>query len=153
MILEKICRNIGEDEYDSIVDLKNEAKIQITNKEAIELRGRQIWIWIIEPLKKSNRLEEARFKFLKIDLPSFLYVKKFEKNGKIYIKYPLGVNIFDVHDDIFEVMREEYGIKDNYLNCNEWEYVQSTNLWKKAEIQVAREIIADSLINKCKILD
>lgn len=109
---------------------------------------------MIEPLKNNeNKLEEERFKFLKIGFPTSIYVKKFEKNGKLYIKYPQSVNIFDVHRDIFEVMREEYGIKDNYLDCDEWEYVQNTNLWKNAEIQVAREIVADLLSNKCEILD
>lgn len=50
-------------------------------------------------------------------------------------------------------MKEEFEIKNDFLKCHEWEQIQRSKLWREAEIQIARELIADNLIKNYLILD
>lgn len=145
LVLDKICRNTGEDEDDNIIDLENYADMRITDEEIEEIRGREIWIWIIEPMNEDllkyikKKLENYNFSISK-------YMKKFEQDGIKYIKYPKKIDICAVRKDIFEIMKEEHGIKSSDLKCYEWAYLQETEIWRRTEVQVAREIIADQMI-------
>ena len=50
-------------------------------------------------------------------------------------------------------MKNEHGITGRYLKCYEWEQIQNSELWRKAEIQITRELIADKLMKKYKNLE
>lgn len=147
LALEKLARETGEDEYESIITLEELLDIKITYEEFKELNGRNIWIWIIEPFIKkilqSLKKEKIENKILKKE-----YIKIFEGlNGQL-IKYPENIQVCLVHKDIFELMEAEHNINNKFFNCYEWEKIQNTELWNKAEIQIARELIADKLIKK-----
>jgi len=152
LALEKIGREMGEDEYGPIFDLKINYNILITNEEIKTLNGRRIWIWIIVPFNK-DILDSIEKKLISLDLPLSEFIKIIEANGQKYIKYPESKEICAVHKDLSELLSEEHEIKENYLKCYEWEHIQNSELWRKAEIQIARELIAYKLINKFNICD
>ena len=152
LILMKICRETGEDEYETLIVLENNFNIIITDEEIEELRLRNVWIWIKRPF---NELlyKQIEQKVKNMGLPVSKFLKILESNGKRVLKYPERIIRFNIHDDIFETMREEYGIKDSFLNCYEWENLQNTSLWYGAEIQIARELIADKVKKNLKLLN
>lgn len=149
LALEKICRDTGEDEYDPITDLEEKYKIRITNKKIETLNGRQIWIWVIKPFEEQT-LTNIKEYLRKLNLPLSEFIETVEIHQQKYIKYPEKLAICAIHKNIFEVMKCEHGITGNYLKCYEWEQIQNSELWKKAETQITRELIADKLMKKLK---
>ena len=147
--LEKISRDTGEDEYDSIIDLEMKFNIWITKEKIETLNGRQIWIWVIEPFEEQT-LTNIKEYLKKLNLPLSEFIETVEFHQEKYIKYPEKAAICAIHKDILEIMKNEHGITGNYLKCYEWEQIQNSELWKKAEIQITRELIADKLMKKFK---
>ncbi len=146
-ILEIICREHGEEEYETIVELKDSFDIDVTSEEVEELRGRNMWIWVLFPLDKAQFAQiESKIRNYSLSESEFLTIVSF--NGVDYIKYPIREHMCAIHKDIFEVMSGQYDVSDNYMSFYEWEYVQKSDLWKSAEVQVARELIADYILKK-----
>ncbi|MFX1568986.1 MAG: hypothetical protein ACFFCV_11545 [Promethearchaeota archaeon] len=152
--LEKIAKKTGEDEDDSICDLKNQFNIRIA-EEASSLReslgGKHIWIWILKPYnKKDLYTERYNLRFIKFQLSSSIYkiVRKEKVEGKYYIKYPKYILLSDVQDAIFERLYEEHGIKNKDFTEIEWEDILCSMEFKYAEIQMARELIAQEYHHK-----
>lgn len=145
LALEKICRNTGEDEYENIIDLESDANIHITYEKIEELSRRELWIWIIEPMDEDLQ-KHIEKKMMSYNLSISKYMKILKQDGIKYVKYPKKIEICAIYKDIFEILKEEHGIKSSDLSCYEWEHLQDTKLWKRAEIQIAREIIADKMI-------
>ncbi|MFX1320384.1 MAG: hypothetical protein ACFFAQ_01955 [Promethearchaeota archaeon] len=149
LALEKICRDTGEDEYDSIIDLEVKFKIWITDEKIVTLNGRQIWIWVIEPFVEQI-LTNIKAYLKKLNLPISEFIEIVEFHQQKCIKHPEKVAICAIHKDIFQIMKEEHGITGSYLKCYEWEQIQNSELWRKVEIQITRELIADKLMRKLK---
>jgi len=147
--LEKISRDTGEDEYDSIIDLEMKFNIWITKEKIETLNGRQIWIWVIEPFEEQT-LTNIKEYLKKLNLPISEFIETVEFHQQKCIKHPEKVAICAIYKDIFEKMKEEHGITGNYLKCYEWEQIQNSELWRKAEIQITRELIAYKLMKKYK---
>jgi len=53
-----------------------------------------------------------------------------------------------VLDELFEDLKEEHCIISDNFSESQWEQLQNTELWRKAEIQVSREIIANKLLSR-----
>ncbi len=142
--LNKIARDTGELEYDSICILESELKIKITFKEICELRGRHIWVWVIRPFDENLLINLVR-KLTKLNLPLLNYLKIFNNKKVNYVKYPEKVETFRVSKEIFEIMREQHELTDNSFD---WEKILNTKAWLKAQIQITRELIADKILKK-----
>ncbi len=146
-ILEIICREHGEEEYETIVELKDSFDIDVTSEEIEELRGRNLWIWVLFPLDKPQFTQiESKLRNYSFSKSEFLSIISFD--GIDYIKHPIREHICAIHKDIFEVLSGQYDISDSYMSFYEWEYVQRSDLWKRAEEQVARELIADKILKR-----
>lgn len=143
--LNKIARCSGEDEYESILILEEKTKIKIEFEEIKELKGRNIWMWVVIPYNKVN-LNFLEEKLSKLDLPFENYLKIIRVNKKLFINYPEKVEICRVSKEIFEILKEEHNITSNLLNCSEWEQIQNTKGWIHAQNQITRELIADKLL-------
>lgn len=144
--LEKIARDTGEDEYEPIFILEKEINIKIKFEEIKNLIRRYIWIWVTMPYNEEifAYLEKKLNKLL---IPLTDYLICFFNNNQKFIKYPEKIEICGVKKDIFEILKERHGINSSYFNCYEWEQIQNTKRWKKAEIQIARELVADRLLS------
>jgi len=150
--LEKISRNTGEDEYNSIWLLEEERNIRITSKETQFRMNNQIGIFILEPYNST------RFSIIKEKYISNLNLNLFKKcveisiiNEEVYIRHPIFVDYFKIYDDILEYLREEHGFVLDNISELEWEQLHNTPSWKKAEIKVAREFIADKILSNPEI--
>lgn len=155
LILEKIARNIGEDEDDTIYQLNSEFDIRITEEQVLSLKttlkSEWIWIWVLKPFKqKDYEVEKRNLYFINPLCPDSVdkYVKKQKVDGKYFIKYIKGVILSNVHDYIFECLFEEYGINYEDLTKRKWEGVITSKQFKAAEIQAARELIAFEIYHK-----
>lgn len=142
--LNKIARDTGELEYDSIYFLESKLKINITFKEICELRGRYIWVWVIRPLDEKLLIYLER-KLARLNLPFLNYLKIFKYKKLNYVKYPEEIETCRVSKEIFEILREQHGLTDNSF---EWEKIQNTKTWLIAQTQVTREFIADKILKK-----
>lgn len=141
--MEKIARETGEDEYEIIFLLIKEKGIHITDIITPSLGLNQITIWVLKPYieeeyQKLKLFFSSRFPYHLID--SFLL--RVEKDGLSYIKYPELIEISQVYDDIYEVLKEEHGIKCDELNEVEWTEIYGTEKWRSCMNQTAREIVA-----------
>lgn len=145
--LEKIARIVGEDYYESVFILEDEINIKIKLEEIKELMGRNIWIWVIIPYHEEI-LALLKQRLSKLNLPLLDYLKILNFNNKKFVKYPERVEICRVNKEIFEILKEEHSITSNYFKCYEWIQIQNTKTWIKAQIQIARELIADKLLKK-----
>ncbi|KKL99223.1 hypothetical protein LCGC14_1816570 [marine sediment metagenome] len=142
--LNKIARDTGELEYDSICLLESELKIDITFKEVYELRGRYIWVWVTRPYDEKLLLNLER-KLTRLNLPLLNYLKIFKNRKLNYVKYPEKVETCRVSKEILEILREQHYLMDNAF---EWEKIQNTESWLSAQTQVTREFIADKILKK-----
>jgi len=147
--LNKIARETGENEYDPIFILEKQNNIKVEFQEVGELRGRNIWIWVIIPYKEeiSVLLEH---KLIKYNLPLSDYLQILYVNKLKYIKYPEKIEVCRVQKEIDEILKEEHDITDYFLKSNEWEHIQNTKKWEKTQIQITRELIADKFLKKYK---
>lgn len=151
LCLEKIARETGEDEYDAISQLE-QIGIQITQDETSPFRANQKAIWIVEPFDKF-RYERARKEFT-FCAPSHLiekYVQKVEKDGKLYLKYPQNVELSLINENIREILKNEYCIKDDDLTEIEWLNLHTTEEWKRCEKQIARELISNDFAQEYNV--
>ncbi len=73
-------------------------------------------------------------------------------NRKEFLKYPIEIELSRVFNDIAEDLKEEHGIRLGDLTEEDWERIQNTEIWKKCEVQITREIIAADLIESLKII-
>ncbi len=148
--LEKIGRSLGNEEYDSISIIEDKLDIKLKFGKIEELRGRYIWIWVIIPYEKEilSFLEKKLFKF---NLPLNKFLKIINFNKQKFVKYPERIEICRVQKEIEEILKEEHGITNSYINSYKWEQIQNSKTWIKAQIQIAREIIADKLLKKYKL--
>ncbi len=150
--LEKIAKSTGEDEDDNIHLLEQEFQVFIDKNEILDLRGSAIWIYITKPCN-SIIYQSVRDKFMSL-LPLALipedllrkYVKKVNMNGKSYVKYPERVEIWQIYESINQDLGEDHEFPIEKLSESEWAKIYCSPEWKKAEVQVAREIIAANLI-------
>ncbi len=142
--LNKIARDTGELEYDSICFLESKLKINIMFKEICELRGRYIWVWVIRPLDEKLLIYLEK-KLARLNLPFLNYLKIFKYKKLNYVKYPEEIETCRVNKEIFEILREQHGLTDNSF---EWEKIQNTKTWLIAQTQVTREFIADKILKK-----
>ncbi|MCK4381483.1 MAG: hypothetical protein KAW51_10125 [Candidatus Lokiarchaeota archaeon] len=149
--LNKIARETGENEYDPIFILEKQCNIKVEFQEVGELRGRNIWIWVIIPYKEeiSVILEQ---KLIKYNLPLSDYLQILYVNKLKYIKYPEKIEVCRVQKEIDEILKEEHDITDYFLKSNEWEQIQNSDTWIKAQVEIAREFVADKLLNESKAL-
>lgn len=146
MGLMKIARETGEDEFDTIHSLKEEYKISITSDEIIKRINNQVGIIIFEPFSKIHYQKLKNEYIDDFNLNQFKkYVKIIEINEKKYISYPIFIHISTIQDVILEDLREDHAIILNTISESEWIQIKNTELWKKTEIQVAREITAENL--------
>lgn len=152
LVLEKIAKKTGEDEDDYIYDLERQFDIKITEKEVSSLReilrAECIWIWVLKPFnQKDFKVEKEYLYFIKHQPPNSInkFVKKKKLDGKYYIKYPKYIMLSNVQDYIFEHLFEEYGINYDDFAEIEWEGIITSKQFKSAEIQVARELIANEI--------
>ncbi len=139
--LKGIARTRGEEEDDTISELKEYYDIDITEEEVTSLRGGDLWMYVIKPFKEDEYDKEKEL--FKNKIPSVNigdYIKKIEKNGKFYIKYPEYVDIRRIQNKISEDLKEKYRIDEEHEDIN-WDKIFSSKEWKVAEIQVARELI------------
>ena len=152
MGLMKIARETGEDEFVIIHSLKVEYDISITSVEIKKGINNLIGIIIFEPFSK---IQYQNLKNEYIDgfkLNQFKnFVKIIEINKKTYLSFPIFVPISTIQDVIFEDLREDHSIILNSLSESEWIQIKNTEIWKKAEIQVAREIIAENIYYNSEI--
>lgn len=140
----KIQRDTGEDENDYVFFLKKDCGI-ILHKSYFEFpRPSCIAIWVDEPF--SNDL------YLKIinELKSYYYDADknciiLDKGDLKFIHYPVPLTMYEIDKDIFEQLENEHGISNEDFKCYEWEYLQNSDIWKRTQIQVAREIIAEKI--------
>ena len=141
--LEKIARDTGEDEYDLIFLLAKKDGITITDKITPSLSYNQITVWVLKPCTDE---EYKRLKLFFISrFPSHLLdniLHRFEKYGVSYIRYPEFIEIWQIYNDIFEVLIEEHGIRSNQFNEIEWLKIFDTEEWRSCVIQTARELVA-----------
>ncbi len=142
--LNKIARDTGELEYDSICFLESKLKIKILFEEICELSGRYIWVWVIRPFDE-KLLKYLERKLARLNLPLLNYLKIFKYKKLKYVKYPEEIETCRVSKEIFEIMREQHGLTDNSF---EWEKIQNTKTWLITQTQVAREFIADKILKK-----
>lgn len=151
LALEKIGRDTGEDEYEHISILEEELGIKIEFEEIERLKGRYIWIWVIIPYKEeiSVLLEQ---KLIKYNLPLSDYLQILYVNKLKYIKYPEKIEVCRVQKEIDEILKEEHDITDYFLKSNEWGQIQNSDTWIKAQVEIAREFVADKLLNESKTL-
>lgn len=147
--LNKISRDTGEDEFETIVSLEEINDIRITSKETSHRITNQIGIMILEPFDdmkyeniKNSYMSNSIFNLFK------KYVKILILNEKVYIEYPIFIDISIVHDELFEDLKEEHCIISDNFSESQWEQLQNTELWRKAEIQVSREIIGNKLLSR-----
>lgn len=147
--LNKISRDTGEDEFEAIVSLEEISDIRITSIETSHRITNQIGIMILEPFDdmkyeniKNSYMSNSIFNLFK------KYVKILILNEKVYIEYPIFIDISIVHDELFEDLKEEHCIISDNFSESQWEQLQNTELWRKAEIQVSREIIANKLLSR-----
>ncbi|MBN1214678.1 MAG: hypothetical protein JXA99_04475 [Candidatus Lokiarchaeota archaeon] len=145
--LESIARKNGEDEYYAIDILNEKRKIEIGLDEVKTLRNRYIWIWITIPYKENTFLKIQELNDI-YNLPKKDYIKLLEIDNNKFIKFVEKIEICAVFKDVFEILKEKYDINSTFLNENEWIYIQNTNIWNEAEIQTARELIAEKLLNQ-----
>lgn len=147
LALEKIARDTGEDEDEFLFRLREEFKIVIEFEEIQELKRRNIWIWVTLPYSKhimtflENKLSEFNLSLLD-------YLKAFNSSKQKLIKYPEKVEICRVDKEVYEILREEHDLNSRYLTDYEWEKIHYTETWRKAQIQIAREFIAEKLLEK-----
>lgn len=144
-MLNKIARNTGELEDDSIYNLESQFNIYITEEEVSQLRNREIWIWIIKPFNIDDYENEKR----RLDLKDLSYpidnlTKKQQLNGKYYIKYPERIPYYSVNDNLLGDLLRMCQVCEG-LTGQEWEVIKKTSQWKDAEIQIARELIAKKI--------
>lgn len=144
--LEKIARKNGEDEYYAISSLIDKKIIEIENKEIRELRNRYIWLWINSPYNKDVH-SNLKKKINKYNLSELEYIRIITKNNKKYIRYAEKIEVCGVYKDIFEILKDEHDIYSDFLKGFEWEQIQGTSKWNDAEIQIARELIAEKKLN------
>lgn len=152
MGLMKIARETGEDEFDIIHTLKVQYNISITSVEIEKRINNLVGIIILEPFFK---IQYQNLKDVFIDGFNLNHYKKFvniiEKNKKTYLSFPIFLPISTIQDVIFEDLREEHDIILNLISETDWIQIKNKDIWKKAEIQVAREIIAEKLYYNSKI--
>ena len=151
LALNKIARDLGENEYESIYILEKQNNIKVEFQEVGELRGRNIWIWVIIPYSKES-LELVRGKVCKFDIPLLEFIKNFYIFNQKFIKYPEKVESCRVNKEIFGLLKEMHGISSSYFKDYEWEQIQNSDTWIKAQVEIAREFVADKLLNESKAL-
>ena len=144
--LNKIARDTGEHEYESLIKLEKEFNIIVKSEDIKELRGRYIWVWIIRPFNENSHGFLARkLKKLNLPLENYLKVTNFNNNKIIY---PEIIENCRVHKEICEILKEQHKINSSYLEDFEWERIQNSKTWIKAQIQITREFVADKLLKK-----
>jgi len=155
LVLEKIARNTGEDEDDTIGELNREFDIIITEEQVLSLKttlkSEWIWIWVIRPFnQKDYEVEKRSLYFVNHYDPDSVnkYVTMQKVDGKDFIKYSGGILLSNVHDYIFERLYEEYGINYKGFTESKWEGVITSKQFKAVEIQAARELIAIKIYHK-----
>ncbi len=152
MGLMKIARETGEDEFDIIHALKVQYNINITSAEIEKRINNLVGIIIFEPFSK---IQYQNLKDEFIDGFNLNHYKKFvniiKKNKKTYLSFPIFVPLSTIQDVIFEDLREEHNIILNSISESDWLQIKNKDIWKKAEMQVAREIIAEKLNNNSEI--
>jgi len=146
--LNKISRDTGEDEFEAIISLEEISDIRIISKETSHRITNQIGIMILEPFddKKYDNIKNSYMSNFSFNLFK-KYVKILILNEKVYIEYPIFIDISIVHDELFEDLKEEHCIISDNFSESQWEQLQNTELWRKAEIQVSREIIGNKLLS------
>ncbi len=149
--LKKIAKVLGENEYESIYNFEKQNNIKVEFQEVGELRGRNIWIWVIIPYSKES-LELVRGKICKFDIPLLEFIKSFYIFNQKFIKYPEKVESCRVNKEIFGLLKEMHGISSSYFKDYEWEQIQNSDTWIKTQAEIAREFVADKLLNESKAL-
>lgn len=158
LVLEKIARDTGEDEAGCIYHLENEFNLKIM-EERVEpplplrplLKLELIWVWVLKPYNPKEYETRREYLYSHILHRSYSvdkYVMRQKIDGKYYIKYPESAILSVVQEYIFEQLLEDYGIELSNFTKSEWEDIITSKQFKKAEIQVARELIANNLLSK-----
>ncbi len=148
--LSKICRDMGEDEDINIVFLQKDCDIIITHT-TIQISDPNYLAVLVEEPFSMDLLNKIR-----TDFRGFLHY--YQKHIKIipnddicYIKYPKIIRLYEIDEDIFEMLENEHDIPDSYLDDYQWEELLNSELWKKAQTQIAREIIAYKFKNEISV--
>jgi spore coat protein CotF len=146
--LEKITRETGEDEDLILSELENEG-ISILKKNVIP-SGRYTNIYIIESYKNSleekvRELSHQIIEYMKEHsrLGSFNQIKAEKRES---VLYEFSIDSERIDEEIFEDLKNEHNIKVSELTPKEWFDIQTSDLWKRSQIQVAREITAREII-------
>lgn len=105
-----------------------------------------MWIWILKPFNIDDYENEKR----RLDLKNFPYlideyVVEYELKGELFIKYPERIPYYYVNDNLLGDLLRMCKVCEG-LTGEEWEVIKKTSQWNDAEIQVARELIADNLL-------
>ncbi len=145
--LEKIARSLGGDEDQNIFLVEDNQKIIITEEKAPTNSSNRIAIWVLESYENEKYISLKEGKIYNNNL-----IQKTMINRKEFLKYPIEIELSRVFNDIAEDLKEEHGIRLGDLTEEEWERIQDTEIWKKCEVQVAREIIAKGLIENLEII-
>ncbi|MBD3211258.1 MAG: hypothetical protein GF311_01525 [Candidatus Lokiarchaeota archaeon] len=148
--LMRIARELGEDEDSKIYNLQLKGIFLPVVK--VQLKGSRIFVDIRETFQ-----EKRYYELLKIFRNEINYYEKclgrnfFElinQNGEKFIKYSILIQSQVVDQNINIDLFESYNFKENDMNEDEWFNLQNSDEWKKAQIQVAREIISTMLLKR-----
>lgn len=143
LALERSARALGQEEDEEIVRLEQDRNIIIT-KEKLLFQNQYIWIMVMKPYTEED------FELVKqqLDFPNFShladkYIIKCQLDGIEYIKYPERIEVRKVHDNLFDDLINSTRICKSLTEA-EWEIITGTVQWQMAEIQIARELIANN---------
>ncbi|MFX1568106.1 MAG: hypothetical protein ACFFCV_07040 [Promethearchaeota archaeon] len=150
LALEKIARKTGEDEDDYIWSLENEYNIKVTEVETKTNRFGSTALWVVLPISCVLHLpigRDIRDKNMPLENAETI-MKKIEKDGKNFVKYAYPIGITSISDTIFEILKNQYGIMENFLTPEEWGKVYDSEEWVNAKLQIGRELIAEEIYFK-----
>jgi hypothetical protein len=114
LALEKITRVTGEDEHEFLFMLEEEFKIKIEFDDIQELKGRNIWIWVILPYAK-HIMTFLKNKLGEFNLYLLDYLKTFNFSEQKLIKYPEKVEICRINKEIYGILREEHDLNSRKI--------------------------------------
>ena len=136
-----IAKEGGGDEDDAIIALDEQLNIKISSKNPM-FGGLAIGVWVKEPYSNSRFIELKRRPPIEHSVNDELI------GGKRIIKYPQYESQSDVGNNINDDLKYECEIKDKDLTEDEWFKLNSTPEYKKAQVQVTRELVARTILKE-----
>ena len=139
--LDQITELAGEEE---LSDCK-EYDIEVTSEIGPAWRANQIGLYVERPYDQKI-FEDAMDQLQLLEIPRHDTNRWIEIVDAKTIRYIQIEELSSIADVIFGRLENECRIKDSDLSEGEWGKLQDSSDWRKAEVEVARELIASDLL-------